>query len=148
MIDRFWQDLPPAPAGKTLYLMNESKEVAALLKKKGYTVVDPRTLPRETDSENQTAVLAWLQGSTEGTLTLNNTQLKSLQIEAKAAGLLDGKMRSSMGINVNLNVEDTNDLVELLGWKESRHTLKNSTVQQIESAAKLSVIPGKGVKKL
>lgn len=58
---------------------------------KKWDIVDVRLLPTDTIPQRATAVLATLQGARQGTILMNQIQLRQLELEAKICGLLVNK---------------------------------------------------------
>lgn len=133
-------DFPKLRQGqhKILYVAQMSPQTEAL-KAKGYDVVDVRLLPRGKELDDQRAVLAWLQGMTEGTIAPDEERRKTLELEGKAAGLF-----VSRSMRLEGKVDLTADTVdELLGFGPSRYTLGQMTEKKIEEAKRAALVPGK-----
>ncbi|MFH0982932.1 MAG: hypothetical protein V2A79_15530 [Planctomycetota bacterium] len=101
-------------------------ENASELEGMGYNVIDVFSLPRATDDEHRDYLLARLQGVTEGTIKAGPQDIRALELEMRAYGLLD---KESKRLNVNVSL-GPGDVDKMMGWQRSRHTLAdNSTVQ-------------------
>jgi hypothetical protein len=121
---------------RTVYVSAEGPEAVSSLEQRGYTVVDIFTLPRETPEDHQRFLLAKMQGVEEGTICSTQKDIRALEVAMRAHGLLD---KTSRHLNLNVAV-DGQTVEQLLGWSDSRHTLRgNSTVQSAQ-------VKGKGEK--
>jgi hypothetical protein len=122
-------NFPPVTTKRTLYFDKLSSEVEDELITRGYNVVRILTLPRELPGDNIRYLDAKAQGIEEGTIQCTAIQFRTLELEMKAAAMLNNSKQ-----NTNINVKMTGkDLDELLGWGKSRHTLRgNTTVVEAE----------------
>ena len=101
-------------------------ENASDLEAMGYNVIDVFSLPRATDDEHRDYLLARLQGVTEGTIKAGPQDIRALELEMRAYGLLN-KESKRLNVNVSLGPQDVD---AMMSWQRSRHTLTdNSTVQ-------------------
>jgi hypothetical protein len=83
------------------------------------------SLKRDTPQDQVMYLEALAQGIDEGTIEPTKEQMKVLEIEFKAAGLLNA---DSTRTNVNVTVK-SDELQSLLDWRTSSNTLQgNSTV--------------------
>lgn len=97
---------------------------------RGYAVVQIITLPRRSDAEQTSFLLAKAQGLEEGTLYMSDDAQEALWREMQSYGLFQ-RRQGRMNLNVNVSGKDLKDL---LGWSKSRHTLRdNSTVVGIST---------------
>lgn len=127
--------MPALPDGMTrrLYVRCIDATLWDSLLSKGYEVVDLFSLPRNTDEENVAYLKAKAQALEENTVEFNREERMALELEMKAAGLLERDAGAGDG-----KVTLTGTVEELLSWGNSSHTLRdNSTVQSAQSPLKV-----------
>lgn len=133
-----WPTLP-GKGGRTLFVAGARDIDTTTLRAKGYDVVDVLQLPRTNDGEHHYAIEAWLQGMSEGSIPMDREKRLSLELEARARGLL---VNRSMKVDVAVKVSEKS-LEELLsGPRAGRFTLNGASARQIERAARAAVTPG------
>ena len=104
----------------------------------GCVVVDVTRLPVQTADERRHLVECYLIGAAEGTIPMDKVRLKALELAAKALGMF---VNRSVHIEARGRLEDKT-LEELLSPRGSRHTLRSTTVLDVEQAKRRSLIPG------
>lgn len=120
---------PPVPVEarpRRIYLQILSPLDAEALRGRGYDPMSLLQLPRGTPEHESTYLLARAQAIEEGTYVADKPQMRALELQMKANGMLTSK-------GVQLRVALTGDVKDAEGilknWGASRHTLRgNSTV--------------------
>ncbi len=117
--------LPMGASPRRLYYEALGPDLERELVLRGYEPVVLATLPRGRDSDDHAYLVAKLQGIEEGTVFCDEESRKRLELSCRVHGMLDRQTRA-LSIKVNA---DGADLLSILGWGSSRHTLAdNSTV--------------------
>lgn len=122
-----YPEFPDLPSGvhRSLVFCGGRVGMKAILTRRGYTCIELNTLPRNTEQDNVTYLLAKAQGLDEGTIIEEEDYFDLLKLQMKAYGLLD---KRSTSLNLHLT-GDADSIQSLFGWRDSRHTLAgNSTV--------------------
>lgn len=127
-------------AKRKLYVAGLSKDDRALLVARNYEPIDVLGLPRDTPEKDQRAIEAWLQGMSEGSITLDEERRKTLMDEAKVKGYLVTKSVREVKHTADSTLEG------MLNFGGSRHTLNRATKEKIDAASKAAVTPGEKVK--
>lgn len=134
--------LPPVAERRELYVAQAiSPELQKTLISRGYDIIDVRALPRTDPYEHQRAILAWIQGLSEGSIAANEEKRKMLELEAKAHGLL---VNRSISITAKARAAATID--ELLEKSAGRLAMKPVSKADVERALKRSLEPGEDTK--
>lgn len=134
-----WVNWPESEiSNRELFVSGITKENRALLKEKGYRVIDVCSLPRTNDSEHQYAIEAWLQGMSEGSIPMDKERRLSLELEARARGLL---VHRTMKVDVSIKANQKT-IEELLKPRSARLTLNRASVDKINHAVEAALIPG------
>ena len=130
--------LPPVTERRELYIAQGIEStLMKLLTSRGYDIIDVRALPRTDPYEHQRAILAWIQGLSEGSIVANEERRKLLELEAKAHGLL---VNRSISITAKARADATID--ELLDRNISRLAMKPVSKADVEKALRRSLEPG------
>lgn len=130
--------LPPVVERRELYVAQGiGPTLTKLLTQRGYDIVDVRALPRTDPYEHQRAILAWIQGLSEGSIVANEERRKLLELEAKAHGLM---VNRSISITAKARAAATID--ELLDKNAGRLAMKPVSKADVERALRRSLEPG------
>jgi hypothetical protein len=115
------------------------EDEAAILRNRGYIPVDVRAMPRGTPQEHAEAIEAWLQGMSEGTIPPDMERRRTLELEAKAHGLL---LNRSTQVKVEAKLDGAT-LEDLLQVGRTRFVNQRAiTDERLLAAKRASVIPG------
>jgi hypothetical protein len=135
------ETFPSLPEGlqRTLYVAGLEQSKLEALKEKGYSLVDVRTMPRESMVENRACIEAWMQGLSEGTIEENPERRRNLELEAKAHGLLVHK-QARIDLKVKADADNLDKVLDQLS--NLTDTLKPVSHARIEAAKKAALIPG------
>jgi hypothetical protein len=98
-------------------------------------------MTRESTLEHQEAVLAWLQGASEGTIILDPERRKALELEARVYGLL-----VSRSVTLDMKKMGDETIEKLLDFGPSSRLLKDTTTQRLLTAEKAGLDPGTKLK--
>jgi hypothetical protein len=140
---KWWQKLIPVKIKidgikRQIYHEGLEPEGVERLIELGYDPIDVRNLPTDTVDSEKSQVFALLQGISEGTIEGTQTRVKSLEVRARALGMLDHRR-----VTLNAHIGVTSDTLEkLLDFGPSRFLLRDTTVQKIRDAEMASIIPG------
>lgn len=105
-----WPSVPLKDRPKPFYVrVNLDSEDSKSLEDKGWEVVDVRLLPCDSDVDRQTAVKATLTGSRMGTIELTKLELDTLELEARACGMVGNKVAAEKPVS-----SVTKDALELI----------------------------------
>ncbi len=114
-----------APSAKRrIYVSCVTELELEYVRERGYDPVDVFTLPRSTVQEQQSCIMAWLQGMSEGTIEMDAERRKALELEARACGMLVNRALRLEG-KVSMSPETVDELLESFD-QGGQHTLKNS----------------------
>ena len=81
---------------KALYVSDglPPKVASWLESRQGWSIVDVRTMPNQTDGDRAEAVKAFLEGVRIGSIEPGKGQLRYIELESKICGLLSNKQRA------------------------------------------------------
>ena len=136
--ESFWDTWPESISrGRALFVAGISVRDRTVLETKRYNVVDVLSLPRSNNNEHQYAVEGWLQGMSEGSIPRDKEKRLSLELEARARGLL---VHRSMKIDVQVKA-GPKTLEDLLASRDTRFTLNRASPESIDRAVLAAVTP-------
>ena len=132
---------PHLPKGqqRTVFVAGLPSSVASVFQEKGYLPVDVRTLPRNNPGDNDLAIRAWLQGMEEGTIQPSSEKRRTLELDAKANGLL---IQRSLRIEAKVKAEGASLEAILERLAAPGRTLMPVSARQLKEAERAALIPG------
>lgn len=90
---------------------------------RGYKPIAICTLPTKTEDENERYHRCLMRGTIEGTIAMTKLQSDALEVDLKAHDRLGNKKFT----NEKQQSKKSNAMSEALNWRETRHSLANST---------------------
>lgn len=106
---------------RKIYVSQCPDPLFAQMRLKGYDVVDTMTMPRNKTNDHISYLLAFTQGVSEGTIEVGPSQMRALELDMKARGLLDKATKT-----FNMGDTEFSSVKEALGWTDSRHATSAS----------------------
>tara|TARA_R110000824_G_scaffold7533_4_gene34223 strand:+ start:2452 stop:2838 length:387 start_codon:yes stop_codon:yes gene_type:complete len=93
---RKWPEAPEEERPKALYVNEVLPDIVLgwLRSKRGWNVLDVRTMPNQSDGDRAEGVKSFLEGVRVGSIEPEKDQLKYLELEARICGLLSNKNRA------------------------------------------------------
>jgi len=139
-----WDDWPVVPENlrpRPLYhRANLRPDEVKSLEEKGWSLVDTRLLPDNEMKDRTTALLAYLSGVRQGSITHNPDNSKALEVEMRACGLHLGKGEVTAPKRLEDSpIEDILNLHRKVSWEdELRLKKKGKPTKQKSSTASQS----------
>ena len=91
-----WPEAPEDERPKSLYVSESLPDIVHtwLRSKRGWAVIDVRTMANKSDGDRAEGVKAFLEGVRVGSIEPGKDQLRYLELEARICGLLSNKNRA------------------------------------------------------
>ena len=123
---------PPTQTRRRVYFDTINPLLIPHLEQRGYEVVLLMSLPRETEEDARTYLLALSQGMSEDTIFASKERLNACELEMKARKMLTAKELPPTKTKAASSVEDI-----LEGWTSGRHsqTIEPQASEQPHNAA-------------